>query len=127
MDIENQEFDMYSGYLEIGSKTKKIHYLFVESQFQKENSPVIIYLSGGIGCSVLHSWAMATGPFIMKDGEERFEKGLNPYSWNNNANVLYLESVIGAGFSFPNAGYDPKITHTDDQVAKDAYEAIKVW
>ena len=34
----------------------------------------------------------------MKDGGETFEK--NPYSWNNEANMLYIEAPAGVGYSY---------------------------
>jgi carboxypeptidase C (cathepsin A) len=125
-DYDLQAFDMYAGFLPINNK-KHIYYMFVESQYDKERDPIIIYLNGGPGCSALHSWGMSTGPYIMKEGEERFSEGLNPYSWNVNANVLYLDSVVGVGYSYSEDGYNPKPNWNDLTMTGDALEAIKVW
>lgn len=37
------------------------------------------------------------GPWVFKP--DSTEIILNPFSWNNNANVIYLESPPGVGFS----------------------------
>lgn len=45
----------------------------------------------------------------------------NEYSWNNVANLLFLESPGIVGFS---TDKDPKFLYTDNQTADDAFSAI---
>lgn len=61
----------------------------------------------------------------MKDGEKTFSQTPNPWSWNNNHNVLYIESPVGVGYSYIESGYDPKPEYDDEKTAKDAWAAIK--
>ena len=42
-------------------------------------------------------WAQEHGPYSLDDGQTQFAK--NEYSWNNEANVFYVESPAGVGFS----------------------------
>ena len=37
------------------------------------------------------------GPYVIDDGETTFKR--NDYSWNFEANVFYIESPAGVGFS----------------------------
>jgi len=57
-------YDMYSGYSDIKATSKKIHYLFVTSQNDPVNDPLIIWFNGGPGCSSMLAWAQEHGPFL---------------------------------------------------------------
>lgn len=92
-------FDIYSGYLDIpNSNGKSLHYVFVESQNDPTTDPVILWLNGGPGCSSMDGLFYEHGPFIFPDGNST-TLVVNPYSWNTNASVIYLESPAGVGFS----------------------------
>lgn len=92
------DFEVYSGYLDIPEKQRKLHYVFVESQNDPATDPVLIWFNGGPGCSSMLGFAQEHGPFVMPDGEEKFNE--NPNSWNLEANVLYIESPAGVGYSY---------------------------
>jgi serine carboxypeptidase-like clade 2 len=48
----------------------------------------------------------------------------NPYAWNLNANILFLESPPGVGFSI---NKDPKYIFSDPQTAQDNLKALTEW
>lgn len=50
---------------------------------------------------------------------------LNPYSWSNSANMLYLESPKGVGFSYcEGVSRSSDCVNTDESAAQDAYEFL---
>lgn len=55
---------------------------------------------------------------MFKENSTNLEK--NPYSWNNNANLLYIESPGGVGFSVDKRG----LKNDDGTVAEDNYLAL---
>uniref|UniRef100_A0A8C3WGF3 Carboxypeptidase n=1 Tax=Catagonus wagneri TaxID=51154 RepID=A0A8C3WGF3_9CETA len=95
-------FRQYSGYLR-GSGSKHLHYWFVESQKDPKSSPVVLWLNGGPGCSSLDGLLTEHGPFLI-------------------ANVLYLESPAGVGFSYSD---DKSYVTNDTEVAQSNFEALK--
>nr|XP_033818509.1 lysosomal protective protein-like [Geotrypetes seraphini] len=113
-------FRQYSGYLHV-SENIHLHYWFVESQNNPSASPVVLWLNGGPGCSSLEGLLTEHGPFqIHTDGKTLKH---NPYSWNLLANMLYLESPAGVGFSYSNNEDDYETG--DSTVAKNNYLALK--
>ncbi|XP_050884911.1 serine carboxypeptidase 1 [Lathyrus oleraceus] len=119
-------FDQYSGYVTVDHDTEKeLFYYFVESPSNSSTKPLILWLSGGPGCSSLGYGAFEElGPFrINSDGKTLHR---NPYAWNEVANVLFLESPAGVGFSYSNttSDYDKS---GDKTTAKDAYVFLINW
>lgn len=120
---EKINFKQFSGYLrgDDEKKTKKfLHYWFVESQGNPEKDPLLLWLNGGPGCSSMGGLFTELGPFSVKDDGKTLK--LNDYSWNKMANVLFLESPSGVGFSYSDSIVN---VHTDDSTANENYHAIK--
>ncbi|XP_041454050.1 lysosomal protective protein-like [Lytechinus variegatus] len=116
---EAPPFKQYSGYLN-ATGDKLFHYWFVESQSSPSVDPVVLWLNGGPGCSSLDGYLSELGPFhVNSDGATLY---LNDYSWNKQANVIFLESPAGVGFSYSPSG---DIKTDDDQVAEDNFQALQ--
>ena len=99
----------YSGYLNVRKTTKMLHYVFIESLDKPTTDPVLIWFNGGPGCSSLLGLFQENGPFIIDDGETIIKP--NPFPWNQRANLLYIESPAGVGFSIANSSDD--LLHSD--------------
>jgi len=59
----------------------------------------------------------------MDSGETTFHK--NEWSWNTAANVLYIESPAGVGYSY--CGNKADCTFNDDTSAQDNLTAVLAW
>ncbi|RCN32049.1 serine carboxypeptidase, partial [Ancylostoma caninum] len=95
------------------------HRKLTESQSDPSTDPLILWLNGGPGCSSLTGLFEELGPFKVRDyGATVYS---NDYSWNLFANVLFLESPSGVGFSFNTNG---NVTTNDDDVAEHNYQAF---
>ena len=89
--------DIYSGYLKTDIEGNELFYVFTPSQTSPENDPLFLWLNGGPGCSSLYGFLSEIGPVTATPFSNKFE--LNKYSWNNNTNLLFIESPAGVGFS----------------------------
>ena len=109
----------YSGYLTV-SETKALHYVYVESLGNVTGDPVLIWLNGGPGCSSLLGAFSENGPYVFDDGENVIKP--NPFSWNERANMLYIESPAHIGFSI---GGPNDWTYNDNSQSIDLFAALQ--
>ncbi|KAI1286072.1 Lysosomal protective protein [Halotydeus destructor] len=119
--LANQpSFRHYSGYLNTTSPNRFLHYWFVESARSPHLDPLLLWMNGGPGCSSLDGLLTEQGPFgILRDGKTVY---YNNFTWNQVANVIFLEAPAGVGFSY---AVDGNVTTDDDQTAADNHAALK--
>ena len=89
--------DIYSGYLKTDIEGNELFYVFTPSQSNPTNDPFFLWLGGGPGCSSLNDFLVEIGPVKPNLSKNEFE--INDYSWNKNANLLYIDNPAGVGFS----------------------------
>ncbi|XVF69334.1 hypothetical protein PTKIN_Ptkin11bG0072200 [Pterospermum kingtungense] len=119
------DFNQYAGYVTVDSQAgRALFYYFAESPENSSTNPLVLWLNGGPGCSSLTGAMTELGPFrVNSDGKTLFR---NKYAWNNVANVIFLESPAGVGFSYSNTSSD--YDHTGDKsTAADAYTFLVNW
>ncbi|KAF7836099.1 serine carboxypeptidase-like 40 [Senna tora] len=119
-------FSQYGGYVSVDEEAgRAFFYYFVQAQRNKDSLPLLIWLNGGPGCSSLAYGAMQElGPFrVNSDGKTLFK---NRYPWNYFANVLFVESPAGVGFSYSNTSSDYN-TNGDKKTAADNYAFLVNW
>ncbi|KAJ6826973.1 serine carboxypeptidase-like 31 [Iris pallida] len=119
-------FRHYAGYATVDEKNgRALFYWFFEATSGSDEKPLVLWLNGGPGCSsVGYGATQEIGPFLV-DGEGYALK-FNPYSWNKEANLLFLESPVGVGFSYSNTSSDYDILG-DSFAANDAYSFLHEW
>ncbi|KAF5206765.1 Serine carboxypeptidase-like [Thalictrum thalictroides] len=122
----NVNFSHYSGYVRVNEKSKRtLFYWFFEAVEEPFSKPIVLWLQGGPGCSsIALGEAEEIGPFhVNADGKSLY---VNPYSWNQVANILFLDSPVGTGFSYTN---DPSelLTNGDQRTADDSLVFLLKW
>jgi len=98
-DLCDNSVKQYSGFIPFSGynkSKKKFFFWMFESRNNPAKDPVVLWLTGGPGCSSMMALLKENGPCnINTDG--KVEK--NPSSWNNKANVVWVDQPAGTGFS----------------------------
>ncbi|KAI9117604.1 hypothetical protein K1719_011770 [Acacia pycnantha] len=119
-------FTQFSGYVTVNRRHgRALFYWLTQATSSPHNKPLVLWLNGGPGCSsVAYGASEEIGPFrINKTGSSLY---LNKYAWNREANILFLESPAGVGFSYTNTSSDLKTTG-DKRTAQDALIFLIRW
>ncbi|KAJ6408395.1 hypothetical protein OIU84_011666 [Salix udensis] len=118
-------FQQYSGYVTVDeNQDRALFYYFVEAESHPASKPLVLWLNGGPGCSSIGIGALSeNGPFRPRGGGILAR---NDYSWNKEANMLYLESPAGVGFSYStNQSFYDLVN--DTITAQDSFIFLQQW
>jgi len=107
-----------AGYIDVHDGEHHLFYWYFESRDDPANDPVILWMSGGPGCSSSLALFGENGPLVVNDD---LSLDVNEQSWNANATVIWVDQPVGTGFS-----YGGKL-HSEDQVEDDMYEFLQGW
>lgn len=120
-------FDQYAGYVTVSEEHgRELFYYFVESPYEAASKPLLLWLNGGPGCSSLGYGAMTElGPFRVNPDGKTLSR--NKHAWNNLANVIFLESPAGVGFSYASNNSDNNNNVGDRRTAEDTYVFLLSW
>lgn len=102
----NLSFTLETGYVGVGENDGvQLFYYLVESEGDPITDPLVLWLTGGPGCSGLFSLLYENGPLkfnlsSFNGSVDSILLGKNAYSWHKVASVLYVDAPVGAGFSY---------------------------
>ncbi|XP_041007692.1 serine carboxypeptidase-like 25 [Juglans microcarpa x Juglans regia] len=119
-------FQQFSGYVTVNQAVgRALFYWLTEAAYDPLSKPLVVWLNGGPGCSsVAYGASEEIGPFrINKTASGLY---LNKFSWNTVANLLFLETPAGVGFSYSNRGSDLFDTG-DRRTARDSLQFLIRW
>ncbi|KAF8627688.1 hypothetical protein AX15_004297 [Amanita polypyramis BW_CC] len=112
----------YTGYIDV--EARHLFFYFFESRRDSEKDDVIFWTNGGPGCSSSLGLFMELGPCRVtgKDGDDALE--YHKESWNEYANVFFVDQPIGVGFSY--AEYGESVS-TTEEAAKDIASFVGIF
>ncbi|GER39438.1 serine carboxypeptidase [Striga asiatica] len=86
------------------------------------SDPVVIWLTGGPGCSSELALFYENGPFHVTDN---LTLALNDFGWDKVSNLIYVDQPIGTGFSYSSEEDD--IRHDEEGVSNDLYDFLQAF
>lgn len=102
---------------------RRLFYWFAESRHDPAHDPVILWMNGGPGGSSLIGLFTELGPCVLE--VDAAEPVPNPWAWNNNASVIFLDQPAGTGFSsVAEGGAAPS---SDEDSAADFHTFLNVF
>ncbi|MCD9643747.1 Carboxypeptidase [Datura stramonium] len=122
-------FHLETGYVGVGKEEEKqLFYYFIKSESDPENDPLILWLTGGPGCSSFNGVVYEIGPLYYKQKKYNGSLptlGVTPNSWTKVANIIFLEQPVNTGFSY---GTTPEAMNvTDVDACRHIYEFLLKW
>ncbi|CAL5349035.1 unnamed protein product [Camellia sinensis] len=122
-------FELETGYVGVDkSEDVQLFYYFVKSESNPKEDPLLLWLTGGPGCSAFSAFINEIGPlnFKVKQNDGSLPTlVLNPNSWTKVASILFVDLPVGTGFSYGTTSLASK--STDLQSCDQAYEFLKKW
>ncbi|KAL9687594.1 hypothetical protein QQ045_031999 [Rhodiola kirilowii] len=89
------------------------------------SKPLVLWLNGGPGCSSIgYGEAEEISPFRIQPDEVSLY--LNPHAWNQAANILFLDSPAGVGYSYSKTEADT-LNVGDKRTAENSLTFLLAW
>ncbi|KAL8166587.1 hypothetical protein V2J09_008086 [Rumex salicifolius] len=120
--VSIEDFGHHAGYYKLqNSYDARMFYFFFESRNSKDD-PVVIWLTGGPGCSSELALFYENGPFTIA---KNLSLSWNDYGWDQASNLIYVDQPTGTGFSYTSDKRD--IRHNEDAVSNDLYDFLQAF
>eukprot|EP01125_Pyxidicula_operculata_P001175 TRINITY_DN11122_c0_g1_i1.p1 TRINITY_DN11122_c0_g1~~TRINITY_DN11122_c0_g1_i1.p1 ORF type:complete len:419 (+),score=77.07 TRINITY_DN11122_c0_g1_i1:51-1307(+) len=88
----------HTGYITVDFQQKaNLFYWIVESENDPVNDPVVLWVSGGPGCSGELALFYENGPWTVNEDQSLTP---NPYSWSKVATVIWIDQPATTGYSY---------------------------
>uniref|UniRef100_A0A453J591 Serine carboxypeptidase-like 19 n=7 Tax=Aegilops tauschii subsp. strangulata TaxID=200361 RepID=A0A453J591_AEGTS len=120
-------FSLETGYVALDDGVRLFYY-FIQSERDPAEDPVLLWLTGGPGCSALSGLVYEIGPFYFDF--HGYTGGLptllyKPASWTKVSNVIFVDAPAGTGFSY--ATGDKRTIPSDTIAIEQLHVFLETW
>ncbi|KAJ0967697.1 hypothetical protein J5N97_024614 [Dioscorea zingiberensis] len=95
-------FHLETGYVPVDNEVQLFYY-FIKSEGNPVTDPLLLWLTGGPGCSAFSGFVFELGPLKFRIVEYNGSLPTlvyHPFTWAKVSNMIFLDSPVGSGFSF---------------------------
>ncbi|XP_071713715.1 uncharacterized protein [Rutidosis leptorrhynchoides] len=122
-------FHLETGYVGVDkNEDVQLFYYFIQSKSNPDTDPIMLWLTGGPGCSSLSGLLYEIGPIQFEAVHYNGSLPkliLSPSSWTEVASIIFLDIPVGSGFSYSKSA---RVSGpTDIQYCDHAYEFVTKW
>lgn len=118
-----EELGHHAGYFRLEhTHAAKMFYFFFESRGSKADDPVVLWMTGGPGCSSELAVFYENGPFKITDN---LTLAWNEYGWDKASNLIFVDQPTGTGFSYSTDVRD--LRHDEKGVSNDMYDFLQAF
>ncbi|KAK7350029.1 hypothetical protein VNO77_08065 [Canavalia gladiata] len=122
-------FDLETGYVGLGETDDdmQVFYYFIKSENNPQKDPLMLWLTGGPGCSSFSALAFQMGPLAFKN--EEYDGSLpnlvlRPQSWTKACSIIFVDLPFGTGFSFAKNLFAQR---SDWKLVHHAHQFLRKW
>lgn len=124
--IPEEAIPTSSGYLVVNETTgASLFYIYYEAQFPDgplEETPVVLWIQGGPGCSGMVGSFFELGPWLIGEDGQFYR---DEYTWNRLYGLLVIDQPVGTGFSVAPSKAD--VPKSDEETAAHLYNALEAF
>ncbi|KAI3776766.1 hypothetical protein L1987_46555 [Smallanthus sonchifolius] len=122
-------FYLETGYVGVDeNEDVQLFYYFIRSESNPDDDPLMLWITGGPGCSSISGLIYEIGPIKFEAVDYNGNLPnliLTPNSWTKMASIIFLDIPVGSGFSY--ARTTRASGSTDIQLCDQAYEFMRKW
>ncbi|KAM5352462.1 hypothetical protein ACJ41O_005185 [Fusarium nematophilum] len=116
------DIKMHAGHIQVDHQHNgNLFFWHFENQHIADKQRTVIWLNGGPGCSSEDGALMEIGPYRVKDKDSLV---YNNGSWNEFANLLFVDNPVGTGFSLVDTD---SYLHELNEMADQFVEFLESW
>ncbi|CAJ1962099.1 unnamed protein product [Sphenostylis stenocarpa] len=122
-------FVLETGYVGVGeSEDVQAFYYFIESEKNPKEDPLMLWLTGGPGCSALSGLVFEIGPLGFKNEEYNGSLPklvLRPHSWTKVSSIIFVDLPVFTGFTYPTT--DSAAQRSDWKLVHQVHQFLRKW
>ncbi|XP_039686229.1 serine carboxypeptidase-like 12 isoform X2 [Medicago truncatula] len=123
-------FVLETGYVGVGEKEDvQVFYYFIESEKNPKDDPLILWLTGGPGCSALSGLMLEIGPLEFKKEEYNGSLPnliLKPHSWTKVSSIIFVDLPVSTGFTYATTE-ESGAKRSDWILVHQTYQFLRKW